>query len=76
VAKFSTNKPSLKFETQVLKVIQLDGSLSNEIILPHSIQRILAIESLDEPFYAVRNDEFIGEEQEYLTFYKLRLRQK
>lgn len=64
------------FETRVLKVIQLDGSLSNEIILPHSIQRILAIESLDKPFFAVRDDEFIGEEKEYLTFYKLSLVQK
>lgn len=64
------------FENQILKIVQVDGSLSNEIIIPRSIDRILAIESLDDPFYALRNDDFIGEEQEYLTFYKLRLRQK
>lgn len=64
------------FENQILKVIQVDGSLSNEIIIPRSIDRILAIESLDAPFYALRNDDFIGEEQEYLTFYKLKLVQK
>ncbi|MDP2041513.1 MAG: hypothetical protein Q8S14_01440 [Algoriphagus sp.] len=63
-------------QNQILKIVQVDGTLSNEIIIPRSIDRILAIESLDEPFYALRDDDFIGEEQEYLTFYKLRLRQK
>ncbi len=63
-------------QNQILKIVQVDGSLSNEIIIPRSIDRILGIESLDKPFYALRNDEFIGEEQEYLTFYKLRLNQK
>jgi hypothetical protein len=63
-------------QNQILKIVQVDGALSNEIIIPRSIDRILAIESLDEPFYALLNDDFIGEEQEYLTFYKLRLRQK
>lgn len=64
------------FQNQVLKIIQLDGTLSNEIIIPNSIKRLLPIESLDQPFYALRNDEFIGEEQDYLIFYKLRLVQK
>lgn len=63
-------------QNQILKIVQVDGSLSNEIIIPRSINRILGIESLDKPFYALRDDDFIGEEQEFLTFYKLRLVQK
>lgn len=66
----------LNFQNHILKIIQPDGSLSNEIIVPNSIKRLLPIEDLDKPFLALRNDEFIGEEQDYLTFYKLRLIQK
>lgn len=61
------------FQNQILKIVQVDGSLSNEIIIPRSIDRILAIKSLEEPFFALRDDDYIGEEQEFLTFYKLRL---
>lgn len=64
------------FQNQVLKVVQLDGTLSNELTIPNSISRLLGIESLDKPFYGLRNDEWIGEEQEYLTFYKLKLVRK
>ncbi len=64
------------FQNRILKIAQVDGSLSNEIIIPRSIDRILSIKSLEEPFYALRNDEYIGEEEDYLTFYKLRLVQK
>jgi hypothetical protein len=61
------------FQNQVLKVLHLDGTLSNELIIPKSISWLLGIESLNKPFFGLRNDDFLGEEQEYLTFYKLRL---
>jgi hypothetical protein len=64
------------FQNQVLKVVQLDGTLSNELIIPKSISWLLGIESLNKPFFGLRNDDFLSEEQEYLTFYKLRLVQK
>ncbi len=63
-------------QRQIIKIINPDSTLSNEIDVPYSIGRILNIESLSEPFYALRNDEFLGEEQDYLTFYKLQLVQK
>lgn len=63
-------------QRQILKIIQSDSTLSNEIVVPNKIDRILNIESLNEPFFALRNDEFIGEEQDYLTFYKLQLKRK
>lgn len=63
-------------QRQIIKVINPDSTLSNEIDVPYSIGRILNIKSLSEPFYALRNDEYIGEEQDYLTFYKLQLVEK
>ncbi|MCU0402222.1 MAG: hypothetical protein MUE75_14655 [Algoriphagus sp.] len=65
-----------QFQNQVLKIVKLDGSLSNEIIIPNQIDRMVGLTSLDEPFYAVRNDEWLGEEQDYITFYKLKLVRK
>ena len=64
------------FQRQIIKIINPDSSLSNEIDLSYRIGRILNIESLSKPFYALRNDDYIGEEQDYLTFYKLKLVQK
>ncbi|MDF2157572.1 hypothetical protein [Algoriphagus sp. CAU 1675] len=65
-----------QFQNQVLKIVRLDGSLSNEIIIPNHIERLVGITSLSEPFYGLRNDEWIGEEQDYITFYKLKLIRK
>ncbi|GAB2496761.1 hypothetical protein [Algoriphagus taiwanensis] len=65
-----------QFQNQVLKIVQLDGSLSNEIIIPNQIDRMVGLTSLSEPFYAVRDDEWLGEEQDYITFYKLKLVRK
>ncbi|EPR70153.1 hypothetical protein ADICYQ_1037 [Cyclobacterium qasimii M12-11B] len=65
-----------EFQNQVLKIIYQDSILSNEIIVPYNIGSILNIENLDKPFYALRNDDFIEEEQDYLTFYKLELVRK
>lgn len=75
--KDSKNFPLYKnFQRQIIKIINPDSTLSNEINVPYSIGRILNITSLSAPFYAVRNDDYIGEEQEYLTFYKLQLKRK
>ncbi|WP_425636074.1 hypothetical protein ACPUEN_11805 [Algoriphagus yeomjeoni] len=63
-------------QRQIIKIINPDSTLSNEIDLSYRIGRILNIESLSKPFYALRNDDYIGEEQDYLTFYKLKLVQK
>ncbi|WP_375585811.1 hypothetical protein [Cyclobacterium xiamenense] len=71
------NFPKYKdFQKQVLKIISHDTILSNEIIVPYRIGRIMNIEGLDKPFYALRDDDFVGEEQEYITFYKLLLAKK
>jgi len=68
------NFPKYKdFQNQILKIIFQDSILSNEIIVPYRIGSIMNIEKIDKPFYAIRNDEFIGEEQDYITFYKLQL---
>lgn len=65
-----------EFNKSFLRLYNPEMGLSNEIQIPSKIDFILNIESPDQSFYALRNDDFIGEEQEYLTFYKLRLRQK
>jgi hypothetical protein len=71
------NFPKYKdFQNQILKIILPDSSLSNEIIIPYRIGRFLNIEELDKPFYALRDDDYLGEEQDYITFYKLQLIKK
>jgi hypothetical protein len=75
--KLRKNFPKYKdFQNQVLKIIYQDSILSNEIIVPYNIGSILNIEKLDKPFYALRNDDFIGEEHDFITFYKLQLEKK
>lgn len=58
------------------KVYDSEKGWSNEIPIPKKVDNIFAIENPTQPFFALRNDEYIGEEQEYLTFYKLQLVQK
>ena len=65
-----------EFLKNYLKIYRQGQGWSNELIIPSKIKIILNIESVDKPFYALRNDEFIGEEQDYLTFYKLQLVRK
>lgn len=66
-----------EFNTSFLKVFSFDlGRWSNEIKIPAKVDLILNIESSDKSFYALRNDEFLGEEQDYITFYKLKLIRK
>ncbi len=60
-------------QRRIIKIMNTDSVWSNEIVIPNRISHILNIESISKPFYALRNDEYIGEEQDYLTFYKLQL---
>ncbi|WP_009032821.1 hypothetical protein [Indibacter alkaliphilus] len=64
------------FQNKVMKIVLQDSTLSNEIVVPYKIGAILNIEAWDKPFYAVRDDDFLGEEQDYITFYKLHLQRK
>ncbi len=64
------------YRKNFIRVYNPTSGLSNEVKIPSCIDFILSIESPSKPFYALRNDEYLGEEQEYLTFYKLQLVQK
>ncbi|MFN3802549.1 hypothetical protein [Belliella pelovolcani] len=71
------NFPKFKdCQDQILKIISPEGILSNEINVQYRIGRIMNIESVDKPFYAVRDDQYLGEEQDYITFYKVQLVRK
>ncbi|MBY5952787.1 hypothetical protein KUV23_17530 [Algoriphagus marincola] len=79
--QFELNKPENfplypQYRKNYLKIYQTNSGLSNEIVVPPFIEEILNIESIDKPFYALRNDEYLGEERDYLTFYKLQLNRK
>jgi hypothetical protein len=65
-----------EFITNYLKIYRYGYGWSNELIVPSKIKLILNIESLDKPFYALRDDDYLGEEQDYITFYKLQLIKK
>jgi len=75
--KYPKNFPfHADFQNHILKFMNTDSIWSNEIVIPNTINQILNIESLYKPFYALRNDEYLGEEQDYITFYKLQLVKK
>jgi|GEM_PF-586988 len=63
-------------QRRIIRIMNTDSVWSNEIVIPNHISHILNIEALSKPFYGLRNDDYIGEEQDYLTFYKLQLVQK
>lgn len=65
-----------EFRKNYLKIYRHGYGWSNELVIPSKIKIILNIESVEKTFYALRNDDFIGEEQDYLTFYKLQLVKK
>lgn len=68
------NWPKLPdFDRQKLKVYQENKGWSNEILIPPHIKAISGIIDLDNNFYGFRHDDYIGEEQDFITFYKLRL---
>ncbi|MDR7132199.1 hypothetical protein J2X69_004566 [Algoriphagus sp. 4150] len=58
------------------RVYSKNNGWSNEIPIPKKVDKIFAMESPTQPFFALRNDEYLGEEEDYLTFYKLLLVQK
>jgi hypothetical protein len=58
------------------KVFTEDEGWSNDIYIPTKVGQVFEVESISEPFYALRNDEYLGEEQDYITFYKLQLVKK
>lgn len=58
------------------KIYDEEKGWSNEIPIPKKVKSIFAIEDPTEPFFALRNDDYIGVEQDYITFYKLKLVQK
>lgn len=62
-----------EFRKNYLKIYKYGYGWSNETIVPSKIKFILNIESADKPFYALRDDDYLGEEQDYITFYKLKL---
>ena len=64
------------YRKNFLRIYSTDAGWSNEIKIPPAVDIILNIESPKQAFYALRNDEYLGEEQDYLTFYKLQLVQK
>ncbi|WP_156810094.1 hypothetical protein [Nitritalea halalkaliphila] len=60
-------------EKRLLRLYREELGWSNEILVPAKVKNILSIEALDQPFYGLRDDDYVGEEQEYLTFYKMKL---
>lgn len=61
-------------QKKYLRISEPELGWSNEIVVPPIISMIMNIEDLDKAFYAIRSDEYLGEEQEYVTLYKLRLK--
>lgn len=64
------------FDVLRLKVYLEGKGWSNEVQVPPHIKGISGIHDLDTNFYGFRHDDYLGEEQDYLTFYKMRLVRK
>ncbi|MBS9524300.1 hypothetical protein KIH41_01245 [Litoribacter ruber] len=64
------------FDGNILKIYQKENGWSNEIVLPPHMRAVSGISDLFEDFWAMRYDDYLGEEQDYLTFYRLKLKQK
>ncbi|MCH7409000.1 hypothetical protein MM239_06315 [Belliella sp. DSM 111904] len=65
-----------EFLKNYLKIYHCEYGWSNELVIPSKVKTILNIESVDKVFFALRNDDFLGEEQDYTTFYKIQLVRK
>ncbi len=61
---------------QVLKIYNEEEGWSNEIQLPMKVKSIFEIDDVSKPFFGLRNDEYLSEEQDYIIFYKLQLKKK
>lgn len=59
-----------------LKIYERNGGWSNEIKVPEKVETIFSMYNPAEPFFGMRNDEWLGVEQDYITFYKLKLVRK
>ncbi|MEB2781655.1 hypothetical protein U3A58_14755 [Algoriphagus sp. C2-6-M1] len=66
----------IELNLSYFKIYDTKKGWSNEIPIPKEIDKIFAMEDPTQPFFALRNDEYLGEEQDYWTFYKLQLVQK
>jgi len=58
------------------KIHTAENGWSDEILIPKKVSTIFEIGTIDKPFFALRNDEYLGEEQDFITFYKLQLIKK
>lgn len=58
------------------KIQTAENGWSEEILVPKKVSTIFEIGTIDKPFFGLRNDEYLGEEQDFITFYKLQLVQK
>ena len=75
--EFPEDFPKLvELDQSYFKVFDTEKGWSNEIPIPKKVDNIFAMEDPSEPFFALRNDDYLGEEQDYLTFYKLKLVEK
>jgi hypothetical protein len=75
--KFPEDFPKLaELNQSYFKVYETEKGWSNEIPISKNVKQIFAMEGLNQQFFALRNDEYLGEEQDYITFYKLQLVQK
>jgi len=62
-----------RFDRYKLKVYLENQGWSNEIKVPAQIKAINGASEIKNGFWGLRNDDLVGEEQDYLTFYKMRL---
>lgn len=64
------------YNTQKLKVYRNDSGWSNEIDVPAKVKAISGFSDLDKTFWGLRNDEYVNLEEEFITFYKMRLNRR
>ncbi|MFC3880229.1 hypothetical protein ACFOSV_08580 [Algoriphagus namhaensis] len=66
----------IKLDDHYFQIYDSESGWSNPILIPKKVDKVFALPSIDQPFFALRNDEYLEEEQDYLTLYKLQLIQK
>lgn len=64
------------FQNSILKLYHEENGWSNEILVPKEVQFIIDMVSPDRDFFALRNDEVLGQEADFLTMYRFRLVEK
>ena len=64
------------YNTQKLKVYQNGSGWSNEIEVPAKVKAISGLSDPDKTFWGLRNDEYVDLEEEFITFYKMRLKHR